>query len=739
MIAVTPFTTRQERMVSEAIRSAAEIAPVRWYRIYINKKSGDKEAPCAKGMEYAQLSESDEIAAAAEVAIYGKPATGHGICCDDLIVLDADGPEGMRQLVVMKDKLPETRRHRSQSGGEHVIYRNASGCTFNSNTKKEIFEGIDIKCSGVIFGPGSWVEDGGEYKALNDLPVADAPEWLIKELIKGGLEKHERPQRTGNIFSVAAPLIDSALESLDPDCDYGTWIEIGMALHSAGHGDKWTEWSSEGSKFKPGECEKHLERFDTGGGITLATLFHHAREAGWVADVQIPYWQNDLGNAERLALLVADQVRHNTDLGEDWVWTDQGWKIDRGNTLHKAFDKVIDGLYAEARALPKGVEANAAFRHAKSSGNSTRVKAAIEFARMESPIATRLDDWDSDGELITFADGTVLNVRTMESRPMGRGDLIRRRINAPFDKEAKCPEFEYLINHLVDGDEKARAWLLQLWSTGLAGSILPGIILVVWGASKSGKTTTVEILKRVLGEYACSPAPEFIIKSKYPNAANAPNAEIVNLQGRRAAFIAEFPPGRLDENKIKTLTGGDTLSVRKLYSNTFIDVRCRLTLTISSNSKPFFDATDAGMLRRVRALNVRNPIDFAKKAERLNAIDWIFQKEAAGIAALLVRSLRDLIAAGEVLPESERIAEDTGQLNLANDRVGQWLQKRCETAEECEQSKVDLARSYERFCEEEGHTAFSRRRFYEVMETVHGFREKKVKGERRYAGVQEAL
>jgi len=145
------------------------------------------------------------------------------------------------------------------------------------------------------------------------------------------------------------------------------------------------------------------------------------------------------------------------------------------------------------------------------------------------------------------------------------------------------------------------------------------------------------------------------------------------------------------------------------------------------------------MLRRVRAVHVRNPILFnKKKPERLNAIDWIYKREAAGIAALLVRSLREFIDAGEVLPDSVRIDKDTAALNLANDRVRQFLKKCCLTGEDRQQSKSTLYKAYKKFCEENGHKPFSARRFHEVMREVHGFREeKRIKGFDHYVGVEE--
>ena len=149
---VVPIKTAQDRMISEAQRFAVEIAPVTGpYRIEWNAAESEKQVEGGEVGEKS-LTEPDATLAALRQSVFWKqtksykPATAYGIRCDDLIVLDADGPKGMKTLASMKCKLPDTRRNRTQSGGEHVIFRNASGRKFKSDTKKKVFKGIDIKC-----------------------------------------------------------------------------------------------------------------------------------------------------------------------------------------------------------------------------------------------------------------------------------------------------------------------------------------------------------------------------------------------------------------------------------------------------------------------------------------------------------------------------------------------------------------------------------------------------------------
>lgn len=76
-----------------------------------------------------------------------------------------------------------------------------------------------------------------------------------------------------------------ALQYISPDIEYDDWIAIGQALHTAfGHSGLsiWHDWSAHGSKYK-GEKDilPHWKSFEAGKGISLATLFHKAKENGY--------------------------------------------------------------------------------------------------------------------------------------------------------------------------------------------------------------------------------------------------------------------------------------------------------------------------------------------------------------------------------------------------------------------------------------------------------------------------
>ena len=66
---------------------------------------------------------------------------------------------------------------------------------------------------------------------------------------------------------------------------YQDWLKVGMALHSTGAGkeafDLWDTWSQRGASYGEGECAYRWSTFTRGAGITIGSLLHMARSAGW--------------------------------------------------------------------------------------------------------------------------------------------------------------------------------------------------------------------------------------------------------------------------------------------------------------------------------------------------------------------------------------------------------------------------------------------------------------------------
>jgi hypothetical protein len=84
-----------------------------------------------------------------------------------------------------------------------------------------------------------------------------------------------------------ARLASGPLNAVDPDADYGAWIEIGQALHCQFRGGQdglalWDDWSRRGTKYQgQKDLETHWRSFN-GSGVTFRSVLKRAYESGWV-------------------------------------------------------------------------------------------------------------------------------------------------------------------------------------------------------------------------------------------------------------------------------------------------------------------------------------------------------------------------------------------------------------------------------------------------------------------------
>ena len=169
-------------------------------------------------------------------------------------------------------------REATPGNGYHLIIS-------NMNLKGKPDHGVDIR-SRITTYPSE--VDGVEYR----WEVGGEPGKLngsISLRLGGGVISSGGPgDAFSSKFDPLAPssYINFHLEYIDPDCDYDTWLRIGMAIHANDTGDDslgiWTNWSQRGSKFKDGECESKWATFslDRLRPISLRWLIAEAKKNG---------------------------------------------------------------------------------------------------------------------------------------------------------------------------------------------------------------------------------------------------------------------------------------------------------------------------------------------------------------------------------------------------------------------------------------------------------------------------
>lgn len=146
----------------------------------------------------------------------------------------------------------------------------------------------------------------GDWKNLPIIPTELLNHW--NDLIDQDKQRTINTGEGKGVVNASWDEIESALYSLDPNCSREDWFKVGTALHWAGAQtsksgkalDLWDSWSQGSPDKYPGEHEIYKQwnsfKSDKANGITLGTLFHAAKEAGWTrpqVDVSGLFDRND--------------------------------------------------------------------------------------------------------------------------------------------------------------------------------------------------------------------------------------------------------------------------------------------------------------------------------------------------------------------------------------------------------------------------------------------------------------
>ncbi len=143
----------------------------------------------------------------------------------------------------------------------------------------------------VILPPTIHPGTGRPYEWLTEATLLDVAPGSLPPLdaaaVAGLFEPPPRPPRRREFRprdTDRAASLAEALAHIPPGIDYHSWVQIGMAL-KAELGDDgfalWDGWSAGSPKYDARPMPAKWQSF-SGRGITAGTLFHFARQHGWL-------------------------------------------------------------------------------------------------------------------------------------------------------------------------------------------------------------------------------------------------------------------------------------------------------------------------------------------------------------------------------------------------------------------------------------------------------------------------
>jgi putative DNA primase/helicase len=321
-----------------------------------------------------------------------------------------------------------------------------------------------------------------------------------------------------------------------------------------------------------------------------------------------------------------------------------------------------------------------------------------------------------------------VDLRTGELGAHDPALLQTKLAGARYDPDARSARWDEFLEQLSDADGELIAYLRRAVGYIITGHITEEAMFFAHGPAATGKTTFIESIRAVLGEYARTASFGTFLERRE----HGPRNDLARLAGARLVASSEVGPGgRFDAQTVKAMTGGDTITARYLYREPF-EFRPTFKVWLAANERPAIDHNDDAMWRRVHAIPFLHVVPKHKRNPDLKRALTTDPDERAAILAWAVRGCLEWQRDGLAPPKT--VQDYTAGYRAENDLLLDWLDECCQLGPEHRATRSSVRWSYEDWCERAGIQPLDAKAFTAEMRT-RGMKETKREGMRYWVGV----
>jgi len=399
----------------------------------------------------------------------------------------------------------------------------------------------------------------------------------------------------------------------------------------------------------------------------------------------------DLGNAERLT------DHHGADLRFDWTrkrwtyWDGRRWAEDATGEAERRAKEAVRSIRDEAKQSNDPDRCEKLAKWAPRSESASRIRSMLELARPLLPIESAA--FDLKPLALNVLNKTIdLTTGKLEAHdPLA---FHSKLAPVEFDPTATCPLFEGFLDRIFAGDSELISFVQRAVGYSLTGITSEHVVFLCWGKGANGKTTLVETLRSLLGDYGQQMPAETLLAKRHGGGITN---DIARLRGVRLAAAQETGIGRrLDEALLKRLTGGDTVVARYLYGEYFEFVPTA-KLWIATNHKPVITGTEEAIWRRIPLIPFTVTIPERERDRELVAT---LRDELPGILNWAIQGCVEW-RRGSLKPP-DVVLSATAEYREEMDILGTFLDECCVEDTAGEVSVGDLYEAYNEWCKESG-------------------------------------
>ena len=359
---------------------------------------------------------------------------------------------------------------------------------------------------------------------------------------------------------------------------------------------------------------------------------------------------SDITNRDFFVKAYSDQVRYCISWNKFLIWNGTCWQIDTRGTVEEMCVDFVHKMYRAMRFIEDPKLKIQFEKHLIRSESFRRIQGFVGLLKMSKDIKVEDFEMDKDNFLFNTSSQTI-NLKTNKIKEPGITDLITKKSNFIFDKTATCPTWDMFLQQIFNKDRELIRFVQKAMGYSLCGDTSEQCLFILWGTGANGKSTFLNVLQQLFGDYAASTGTETFMKKT-----NDHSNDIARLKGMRLVTSSEGEQGKpLSESLVKLITGEDALTARFLYGEYF-SFKPTFKIFMATNHKPKIRGADNGIWRRIKMIpfTVTIPPEQRDKkltekliAENSGILNWLlkgyvmWQKEGLAMEPDAVRNANE--------------------------------------------------------------------------------------------------
>ena len=411
------------------------------------------------------------------------------------------------------------------------------------------------------------------------------------------------------------------------------------------------------------------------------------------------YAYDDTGNADRFVDRFVNRVKYSY-IDKGWYfYNGKKWEFDLQGQVKSLTEEVIQNMKVELAYCENEDEEKQFFKHLKYTRNNKGKTNMLK--ESEHRLSILPDEFDRKKDVFNCMNG-VVSLRNGELSNHSYEQYLSKISYVEYTDNIDCPMWIEFLNQIFGHDQELIDYIQKAVGYSMSGSTKEQCVFFCYGNGRNGKSTFLDIISAIMGDYATNIQPETIMVQ---NRQSGANSDIARLKGARFVTTVEPNEGaRINEGLLKQLTGGDIVTARHLYGREF-EFEPEFKLWMSTNHKPIIRGRDLGIWRRMHLIPFTVQIPDEKVDKNLK---YKLKKELTGILNWAVEGAIKWQREGLEMPKAVKEAVKEYQSEM--DVISAFLDE-CTERGPGEIKASELYKAYTHWADENNEYKMSNTRF----------------------------